>query len=43
MRGKILLFLFFAVLVFNFSFGQNPEWVNFTAGDYITTLAIEGD
>ncbi|CUS86811.1 two-component regulator propeller domain-containing protein, partial [Candidatus Kryptobacter tengchongensis] len=31
------------ILVFNFSFSQNPEWINFTTGNFINTLAIEGD
>ena len=30
-------------MVFNFSFAQSPEWVNFTVGNYIQALAFEGD
>lgn len=30
-------------LAFNLSFAQTPEWMNFTAGNYIQALAIEGD
>jgi len=41
---KILLSLFFIFGALNFSFSQNPEWVNFTAGgNYIRALAIEGN
>jgi len=41
---KNLAIVLFAILIFNLSFSQNPEWVNFTAnGNYINALAIEGD
>jgi len=43
MRREILLLPFFILLAFNFSFSQNPEWINYTAGNYIFSLAIEGD
>ncbi|MEG8947938.1 T9SS type A sorting domain-containing protein [Rosettibacter firmus] len=43
MTRKILSTIFFILLAINFSFSQNPEWVNFNAGHYINALAFEGD
>ncbi|CUS76316.1 hypothetical protein JGI20_01597 [Candidatus Kryptobacter tengchongensis] len=40
---KNLAIVLFAILIFNLSFSQNPEWINFTYGNYIRALAIEGD
>ncbi|MCR4416766.1 MAG: hypothetical protein NUV92_03360, partial [Ignavibacteria bacterium] len=39
---SFFLFLFFFIYP-NLSLSQNPEWVNFTNGDVVTAIALEGD
>lgn len=35
------ILLVFMILL-SFSFSQNPEWVNFIAGNYVMAIALEG-
>ncbi len=43
MRGKVILFSLFLILTSNFILSQNPEWINYTNGQEILSLAEEGN
>lgn len=40
---KIVLFLAILLLSAISVNAQNPEWINYTNGDYVNAIAIEGD
>jgi len=41
MRNVKFLVLFLSV--FSFAFAQNPDWINFTKGNHVRTVAVEGN
>ncbi len=38
---KAIKFLALFLSFFSFTLAQNPEWINFTAGNYVQAVAVE--